>query len=267
MRKATVAIVILTLLSLFFAGAAPAGPAIDRILQKGELLVGTSGEQPPLTAKTKDGKIIGLDADLSRIMASAMGVKLKLVAMDFPELLPALTAGKVDMVLSGMTMLPKRNLKVAFVGPYYVTGKGILTKAQTVAIVQDPSAMNKPEFSLAALKDSTSQMFVENLLPKAKLTTTKSMDEAVNLVIEGKVDALIADFHTCAVAAFRHRQRGLVAGKARFTYEPLGIALPADDPLLVNWVQNILMSLEGSGDLQKLTERWFNDASWMEALP
>ena len=171
------------------------------------------------------------------------------------------------MILSGMTMLPKRNLKVAFVGPYYVTGKGILTKAQTVAILQDASEMNKPEFSLAALKNSTSQLFVENLIPNAKLTTSKSMDEAVKLVIEDKVDALIADFHTCAVAAFRYRQKGLVAGKARFTYEPLGIALPADDPLLVNWVRNILISLEGSGDLQRLTERWFKDASWVERLP
>lgn len=267
MRKATLTIVLLTLLCLLFAVPAPAGPVLDRILQKGELVVGTTGEQPPLTAKTKDGKIIGLDADLSRIMASAMGVKLKLVDMDFPELLPALQAGKVDMILSGMTMLPKRNLKVAFVGPYYVTGKGLLTKAQTVAILQDASEMNKPEFSLAALKNSTSQLFVENLIPNAKLTTSKSMDEAVKLVIEDKVDALIADFHTCAVAAFRYRQKGLVAGKARFTYEPLGIALPADDPLLVNWVRNILISLEGSGDLQRLTERWFKDASWVERLP
>jgi hypothetical protein len=49
--------------------------------------------------------------------------------------------------------------------------------------------------------------------------------------------------------------------------ESLEIALPADDPLLVNWVYNILISLEGSGDLQRLTEHWFNDASWMESLP
>ena len=267
MSKASATIVMLTLLSLLFAVPAPAGPVIDRILQKGELVVGTTGEQPPLTAKTKDGKIIGLDADLSRIMASAMGVELKLVDMDFAKLLPALQAGKVDMILSGMTMLPKRNLTVAFVGPYYITGKGILTKSQKVTALQEPDAMNTADFSLAALKDSTSQLFVEKLIPKAKLRTTKSMDEAVKLVIEGKVDGLIADFHACAVAAFRYREEGLVAGKARYTYEPLGIALAEGDPLLVNWVANILRSLEGSGDLRKLTERWFKDASWVERLP
>lgn len=267
MKRTVVLTVLLTLLSLLLVVPAPAGPVIDRILQKGELVVGTTGEQPPLTAKTKDGEIIGLDADLARIMARAMGVKLKMVDMDFPKLLPALKGGRIDMILSGMTMLPQRNLRVAFVGPYYVTGKGILTKIQTAASMQDASEMNKPEFSLVALKDSTSQLFAEKLIPQAKLTTTKSMDEAVNLVIEGKVDALIADYHTCAVSAFRYRGKGLAAGKARFTYEPLGIALPEGDPLLINWVENILMALEGSGDLDRLKTKWFEDASWVERLP
>ena len=44
--------------------SAPAGKALDRILEKQEFIVGTSGDRPPLTAKTKEGKIIGLDADL-----------------------------------------------------------------------------------------------------------------------------------------------------------------------------------------------------------
>jgi polar amino acid transport system substrate-binding protein len=52
-----------------------------------------------------------------------------------------------------------------------------------------------------------------------------------------------------------------------FTYEPLGIAVPANDPLLVNWVENFLMTLGGSGGLQVLTERWFKDPSWLNKLP
>jgi polar amino acid transport system substrate-binding protein len=89
----------------------------------------------------------------------------------------------------------------------------------------------------------------------------------VELVIQGKVDALVADYPVCAVSAFRHRGKGLAAGEVRFTVEPLGIALPADDPLLVNWVGNFLQTLEGTGMLAKLHERWFKDGSWVEELP
>jgi polar amino acid transport system substrate-binding protein len=245
----------------------PTAPVLHRILQRGQLVVGTSGEQPPLTAKNKGGKIIGLDADLARYLANAMEVELRFEVMPFPELLPALEGGKVDMVLSGMTMTPKRNLKVAFVGPYYISGKGILTKIQTVASMKAASDMNKPDFTLAALKGSTSQLFAEKVIPRANLMTPNSMDDAVELVIQGKVDALVADYPVCAVSAFRHRGKGLVAGEVRFTVEPLGIALPANDPLLVNWVGNFLQTLEGTGALAKLYERWFKDGSWIEELP
>ena len=273
-RKGVIMLLVLAL-ALFSACAQmtttgvskPTAPVLDRILQRGELVVGTSGEQPPLTVKNKAGKIIGLDADLARYMANAMDVKLRFEVMPFPELLPALEAGKVDMILSGMTITPMRNLKVAFVGPYYISGKGILTKIETVASLKEASGMNTPDFTLAALKGSTSKLFAEKAIPRAKLVTPNSMDEAVELVIQGKVDALVADYPVCAVSAFRHRGKGLAAGEVRFTIEPLGIALPANDPLLVNWVENFLRTVQGTGGLAQLEQRWFKDGSWVKELP
>jgi len=275
MKKTAVVMFLILTLAFFSAcaqmtstgGSQPTAPVLHRIVQRGELVVGTSGEQPPLTAKNKGGKIIGLDADLARYMANAMDVKLRFEVMPFPELLPALEAGKVDMILSGMTITPQRNLKVAFVGPYYISGKGILTKIQTVASLKEASGMNRPDFTVAALKGSTSQIFAQKLIPRAKLMTPNSMDEAVDLVIQGRVDALIADYPVCAVSAFRHRGKGLAAGEVRFTVEPLGIALPANDPLLVNWVENFLRTVQGTGGLAKLEERWFKDGSWVKELP
>ena len=58
---------------------------------------------------------------------------------------PALEAGKVDMVISGMTITPARNRKVAFVGPYYVSGKGILALEKRYAELQDANGLNAPE--------------------------------------------------------------------------------------------------------------------------
>jgi polar amino acid transport system substrate-binding protein len=246
---------------------ARAVPVLDRILDKGELLVGTSGSQPPLSATTKEGKIIGLDADLATIMAATMNVKLKLVPMPFSELLPALEKGKVDMIISGMGITPERNLKVAFVGPYLVSGKSVLAKSETIASLENVSDINRPNFTVAALEGSTSQLFVKNALPRARLFATKNLDEAVEMVIEDKVNALIADYPFCAVTAFRYRDKSMATVDTPYTYEPLGIALPANDPLLVNWVENFLASLEGSGDLSRLRARWFLDGSWISKLP
>jgi len=117
------------------------------------------------------------------------------------------------------------------------------------------------------LKGSTSQSFVQNVIPKAKLVTTKNYEEALDLVLQGKADAMVADYPFCVVSAFRYREKKLIALDEPFTYEPLGIAISANDPLLINWLENVLLTLEGSGALEMLTEKWFKDASWLNELP
>jgi ABC-type amino acid transport substrate-binding protein len=52
-----------------------------------------------------------------------------------------------------------------------------------------------------------------------------------------------------------------------FTFEPLGVALPANDVHLINWVENFFMMIQGNGTLEKLTKFWFTNPSWMKELP
>ena len=265
MRKATVALALV--LTLAFAGGATAGPVLDRIQKKGELVVGMSGDQPPLNVTTREGKIIGMEVDISSRLASDMGVTLRLATMPFAELLPALSEGKIDLILSGMTMTTKRNLKTAFAGPYYVTGKAFLTKQKTIASLKNADGIDAPEYIVTALKGSTSQMYVEKVLPKARLVTAANYNEGLDLVLRDKAHVMVADYHFCAFAAFRYKEKGLTTVEAPFTFDPIGVAMPDGDPLLVNLVQNSLASLMGSGDLKKMTERWFKDGSWLKELP
>jgi polar amino acid transport system substrate-binding protein len=251
---------------LFSLTVALSGEVVDRILERGYVTVGTSADQLPLSMRSKDGEIIGLDADVALLIASSMGVKVGFEVMPFDELIPALKEGKIDMIISGMTITPERNLEVAFVGPYFITGKGLLTTTANMTTFKDLASINKPNVRVVALRGSTSQQFVNQWLPDAEYMSFRSLDSAVNALLLGDADVLIADSHYCAVTAFRYKDRGVVAGSARFTFEPLGIALPTNDPLLVNWVDNFLITLRGSGDLKIFTERWFNDPSWLEEI-
>ena len=266
MKKTIFMVILVSMMAFTFATIVTAGTALDNILKKGELIVGITGSQPPLNATTKDGKIIGLDADIAKLIAMNMGVKVKFSTMPFSKLLPALEAGLVDMIISSMTMTPGRNLNVAFIGPYYISGKGILTNAQNIASLRDADGLNKPEFTVVALKGSTSQMFVEKSAPYAKLVTAESYDDAVELLLNGKVNAMVSDYPFCAFTAFRHTDKGLIAGQARLTFEPLGIAVP-EDTLLINLLQNYMAMLQASGQLKALNKRWFNDSSWVKDLP
>jgi polar amino acid transport system substrate-binding protein len=241
-------------------------PVLDRILAKKELVVGTAADMPPLNMTLKDGKIVGMEMDLARMMADSLNVKLTLKPITFNDLIPALEAGQVDLVMSGMTITPARNVKVAFVGPYFASGKSILTKEANAPSLLSLEQMNKPDVVLAALKGSTSQLFVERLTPNAKLVLTDDYDQAVAMVLDGKVNAMVADYPICTVSVYRYRDKALTTLKNPLTYEPIGIALPPTDPMLLNLVQNFLARIVNSGELEALRQRWFNDASWVNQL-
>jgi polar amino acid transport system substrate-binding protein len=241
-------------------------PVLDRIMAKKELIVGTAASMPPLNMTMKDGQVIGMEIDIARLIADSLEVKLTLKTMPFNELLPALEAGRIDIVLSGMTITPVRNLKVAFAGPYFSSGKSMLVKEANAEALSDTVKINNPDKVLVALKGSTSQIFVEKVFPKAKLLLTEDYDQAVTMVREGKAQAMVADQAICQVSVYRYPDAGLAALKKTLTYEPIGIAVPANDFLFLNLLQNFITGMVNSGDIRTLSDRWFKDGAWVSQL-
>jgi ABC-type amino acid transport substrate-binding protein len=233
----------------------------------GTLRVGMSGNQPPLNFKSRDGEMMGLEVDLANVMAGLMGVKLEIVQKPFGELLGALDKGDVDMVMSGMTITAERNLKAAFVGPYFLSGKSILTKSATLAQADEAVDLDQADLTLAALAGSTSEKFVQALLPKAQLVATKDYDEAVAKLLAGEVQALVADREIVALTAMLNPTAGLTGLRQPLTIEPIGVAVPPGDALLLNFLQNAFLALEASETLTGLRARWLTQGDWVGQLP
>jgi ABC-type amino acid transport substrate-binding protein len=241
-------------------------PVLTRIADSGTLRVGMSAEQPPFNVRNREGKIIGLDVDLARLLATALRVELKIVDMPFKDLLPALDKGDVDLVMSGMTATLRRNMRAAFVGPYHITGKSILARSETIAALQSEE-MDKSELKIAALKGSTSEDFVNQVAPKAKLLATKNYNDAIDLLLSNKADLFVADGSIIMLSMLRWPDAGLVAASKPLTIEPIGIAVPPGDPLLLNLIENYLGAIKAAGALEKLNEKWFKSGAWLAQLP
>ena len=208
-----------------------------------------------------------MEPDLAHALATTMGVKLKLIKKPFAELIPMLEAGELDVAMAGITMTPERNMRIAFAGPYFVSGKALLTRSETLARASGPDPLNRSSVKLVVLEGTTSEGYVKNAIPNATLVTTPDYDAAITLVKGGEVDGMIADVPICSVAVLRNPGSDLHTVVSPFTFEPIGMALPAGDPLFVNLVHNFITSLEGTGLLEQLRGRWFNDPSWLLALP
>jgi len=248
-----------------------AGPATDarlpRILASGALRVAVSADRPPLNLKDRSGAIVGFEVDIVQALAGAMGLELSLVEVPFADLIGSLESSRADLAISGLTMTPERNARVAFAGPYFVSGMSVLARSRTIADAQDPAALDVADRRYAAVTGSTSAELITDALPRARLVLVDDYDAGVRMVIEGEVDALFADQLACSVAVWRFPQAGLSTLATPLTIEPLGIAVPADAPLLLNLVQNYLATLDHTGLLAGYRAKWLADGRWMEERP
>lgn len=255
------------LMALCLPALASAGETLQRVIDFKTLNVGMSADMPPMTSRTKDGGIMGYDADLAKALANAMRVQLNIKVLPFGDLIKALENDEIDMIISNMSITPERSAQVAFLGPYMMAGKSILTRSSVLAQARESGDFNRKDLKLVALENSTSAMFISEATPDAKAITVPNNDAGIEMVVNGEADAMVADMATCKLAVLRHRDAGLTTLTEPLTLEPVGIAVSKDDAEFQNLVDNYLDAYGKTGLLNKLRKKWFDDGSWMAALP
>lgn len=255
----TVSIIIFVIISSS-AQAVEGAPVISRIQKSGKLVIGTSGNMPLMSEKLMTGELVGFDIDMAKAMAETMGVKLELKSMPFDQLIPALEQGTVDIVLSNMTMTMDRNMRVAFAGPYFVSGKCLITKEQEIAQADEPEDLKEADAKIAVVRGTTSENFVKEVLPLVMRMPVENVDKGTNMVAKGEANAFLTDFPICLSVMKRYPDNGFQSVVSLLTYEPIGIALPANDPLLMNLARNFIDRAENVGLIQGLAVKWFGQA-------
>lgn len=267
MPKAFKQLFLTLLIALCLPTAASAGETLQRVLDFKTLNVGMSADQPPMTARNKNGGVMGYDVDLARAMANAMRVQLDIKVLPFADLIKALENNEIDMIVSNMSITPERTEQVAFLGPYMMAGKSILTRNSVLGQARDSGEFNRKDLKLVAITNSTSATFITESAPDAQLITVEHNDEGIDMIIKGEADAMIADMAVCKLAVLRHPAAGLTTLQQPLTLEPVGIAVSKDDPEFQNLVDNYLDAYGKTGLLAKLRKKWFEDSSWVVALP
>ena len=250
------------------SGSRPtAEDGVHRIVESGQLRVGISGVQPPLNMRNREGELIGLDVDLARALADAMNLELVLIEQPFARLLPGLAEDEFDLVISSLTITPARNARVAFAGPYLISGATLLTREELVGELDEIGELDSDDRTWGALEGSTGEDLVRDAFPSAGLETTNDLASLVPRIVSGEIDGLISDLPYVRFMLARNPDSGLAVLPAPFTTEPLGIALPADSPLFANLVQNYLNTLEYTGALIQMKARWLNGGEWLSEIP
>ncbi len=235
---------------------------LKQILTRGELRVGLEPGYVPFEMLDDKQQVIGFDVDVAREMAQAMGVKLRIVQLDWNGILPALLADQFDIIMSGMTITPERNLWVNFADSYMTVGQTILLRKALADKVESYKDLDDKAFTVVTKPGTTAQEAVKKFMPNARMQLFESEAAAVNEVTAGRADAFVYDLPFNAIYYARNKDK-LVFLDTPFTHERLGWGVRKGDPDFLNWLNNFLAQMKGDGRYAEIYERWFKDGAWL----
>ena len=220
----------------------------------GTLTMATNAEFPPY--EYKDGEtIIGIDAEVAKLIAYKLGLKLEIADVDFDSIIPGVQTGKYDMGMAGMTVTDERKQKVNFSDSY---AKGI----QVVIVKEGSDIKSKDDLEgkkIGTQQGTTGYIYAsdtpenggygeENVIGYANGSV------AIEALKSGKVDCVIIDNEPAK--AYIAANSGLKILDTEFTNEDYAICFSKKNPELQKKVNDALNELKASGEFQKVVDKY-----------
>ena len=157
------------------------------------LRVGVTANAPPLIFKN-GRRYGGLEADFAQKLARYLGKNVKFIDLDWNKLIPALEAGKIDIIMSAMTITDSRQYRIAFSNPYLRSGQILLVRLREKPRFSTGiySLMNS-NYVIGVIKDTTGDLFISATINGAKLKYFTEPTDAVTALIDKEIDAFVYD--------------------------------------------------------------------------
>ena len=237
---------------------------IETIKKRGVIKIGLD-LFVPWSMRDKNGDLIGFELDVGRKVAEDMGVEVEFIPTKWAGIIPALVAGKFDVIISGMTVTPQRNLTVNFSEPYAFSGLTILANtAMTKGFTLED--YNNENITFAARRGATPATYIANKFPKAKLLLFDEDGAATQEVLNGNAHATMASEPGPSQDARRNPDILSVPFQQAFDAGGEGFAVRKSDPDALAFFNGWIRRHHNNGWLKKTHDYWFRGNDWADQV-
>lgn len=219
------------------------------------LRVGVSTNSPPLIFK-QNNEIVGLEADFAKDLATYLGKSLRFVELKWEDQIQALLDNRIDIIMSGMSITPLREVRVAFTLSYFESGQLALIRRQDAARYSTGLFSFATSEAIGAIKDTTGEYYVESQFGSIKRKLYKNSRAAVKDLINKEIDMFIHDAPMILYLASENESKGLTVLFALLTKEPLAWAVRKNNTELLKAANKFLQTYNEEGKLNKLIKFW-----------
>lgn len=216
----------------------------------GTLIMATNAEFPPYEYHD-GGEIVGIDAEIAQAIADELGMTLEIEDMAFDSIITAVSSGKADMGLAGMTVDPDRQKNVNFSDTYATAAQVIIVKEDSETAGPDDLVGKKIGVQLG----TTGDIYAEDIEDAEIERYNKGM-EAVQALQQDKIDAVVIDGEPAKV--FVEENEGLKVLDEPLTEEEYAIAIAKDNDDLLEKVNTALATLKDSGKLDEIVAKYIS---------
>ncbi|NLN04997.1 MAG: transporter substrate-binding domain-containing protein [Clostridiaceae bacterium] len=172
---------------------APEGDdSLEKILEKGKLIVGLDDSFPPMGFRDEKNNIVGYDIDLAKEVAKRMGVELVLQPIDWDSKELELQSGKIDCIWNGMTITEERVEAMYFVKPY-IANRQIVIVGENSDIKTKADLTGK-KIGLQKGSSALNAVKADDVYSKiGQIIEYQNNVDAFNDLKVGRIDALVVD--------------------------------------------------------------------------
>lgn len=224
-------------------------------LADGVLNVGTNAEFPPFEFVGDDGEPDGFDIALIKAIGEELGVAVEVENMEFDSLVASI-GSKIDVAIAGMTITEERQNSVDFSDSYYEAVQYVLVPADSdIAGIADLEGK-----TIGAQLGTTGDFLIEDIADATASQYNKGVD-AVNDLVNGRLDAVIIDKNPAMVFAEKFEGEIKAIDGADFAFEPenYAIAVPKGDEALVSIINNALATIKEDGTFDQLVSEYIEN--------
>jgi ABC-type amino acid transport/signal transduction systems, periplasmic component/domain len=237
------------------AGAAEESNALQRIKDRGKLIIATSGNYRPVTFTDDNGELAGTDIEVGKLLAEGLGVDIEFVTGNISGLIPGMVSGKFDLVMSGLMTTEERKKTIDFSTAYGYDGTIAVTLDSSTA-VQDVSKLDG--LIAGVIGGSAHQPNVEAISGYKELKEYPGNAEAFADLKNGRMD-VYATGRIVANDFIRNDEKEPKLKMVGEVYNALDIAvgMPKEEPELKEAINKIIEEKREDGTLAQIEEKWF----------
>ena len=246
-----------------------ADSVIEEAQDRGTLRVGL-GLFEPWSACNADGELIGFSVDVATKVAEAMGVEIEFARTNWHYIIPALLAEEFDVIISGMQILPERNLKINFTSPYDSTDLYLVAHTGHAAGAADRAplaAFNRAGVTIAARRGTSTIPALKNVFPEARLRLFDTDTALLQALLAGEVHAAAAygiTRRTLWITA--HPETLYLPSEEPFAAGVVGMAVRKGDLDTLNFLNSWIAVNTANGWLEQRGQYWFATREWADRI-